>query len=284
MQRDKWSCGYRNFQMLLGSLQAHRRGRATPCPLFVCERDDGGSGSSSGGSSSSSSSSGGDGSVPSVRMFQRTLENAWHSGYDPAGAAEYNSSVRDGGWVGATECFAVMSYLGEHAHIVDFTRKSYPSGSPHGHEDLVAWVRAYFLGGGQGPYALATQFADGWRTDGSNAEALANNEPYYKPPLYFQYQGHSRNLVGVREAAGGLVLLVLDPGKGSRTTKAIREQNSARTLGVLEVPESQLRHYQYQLVHVLASAHLLPGARSDRESYKNPNNHNTSFRQHKRGA
>ena len=91
----RWSCGYRNLQMLLSSLMHISCYRGV---LFN-----------------------GTGEIPSVHGLQSWIEKAWRDGFDPDGAAQLGGSLLGTEkWIGATECATLLRYFGIRAQVVDF--------------------------------------------------------------------------------------------------------------------------------------------------------------------
>uniref|UniRef100_A0A3P9JVM8 Zinc finger-containing ubiquitin peptidase 1 n=1 Tax=Oryzias latipes TaxID=8090 RepID=A0A3P9JVM8_ORYLA len=194
-----WGCGYRNFQMLLSSLH-----RTEPYASSLQEK-----------------------AVPSIPQVQRMIEEAWKAGVDPQGASHFNHRLQGTrAWIGATEIYVLLTWLGVRARIIDFHQ---PTGPGDTHPRLFDWVRQYFLQSSQRnrlpPKVIRTSL----------------------PPLYLQHQGHSRLVVGVEQRkSGALALLVLDPGsKLSLSTDAV----SVAIRHIRKFPSS-LKHKQYQLLAV----------------------------------
>ncbi|KAM9439941.1 zinc finger-containing ubiquitin peptidase 1 isoform 2-T2 [Clarias gariepinus] len=110
-----WGCGYRNFQMLLSSLQ-----RLEPYTSLHTLPD----------------------SFPSIPRVQALIEAAWAEGIDPQGAAQFNRKLQGTrAWIGATEIYAVLTSLRLRARIIDFHQ---PTGPGHTHPRLLQWVKNYF--------------------------------------------------------------------------------------------------------------------------------------------
>uniref|UniRef100_H3D289 C2H2-type domain-containing protein n=1 Tax=Tetraodon nigroviridis TaxID=99883 RepID=H3D289_TETNG len=202
-----WGCGYRNFQMLLSALH---RIEAYACVLQ-------------------------EKTVPSIPQLQSMVEGAWKEGLDPQGAAHFHQRLLGTrAWIGATEIFSLLTFLGINSRIVDFHRAT---GAGHTHPLLFDWVRRYFSqagGAGQLPRRLS-------RTS--------------LPPLYLQHHGTvaGRHLQPVALAAqgrgGGLCLLLLDPASSRSHAQRLRSRSgaSAAVRSIRKFPRS-LKHQQYQLV------------------------------------
>ncbi|XP_046732838.1 zinc finger-containing ubiquitin peptidase 1 isoform X2 [Silurus meridionalis] len=110
-----WGCGYRNFQMLLSSLQ-----RLEQYSILHTLPD----------------------SFPSIPRVQALIEAAWAEGIDPQGASQFNGRLRGTrAWIGATEIYSVLTSLQLRARIIDFHQ---PTGPGDTHPRLFQWVKNYF--------------------------------------------------------------------------------------------------------------------------------------------
>lgn len=234
---------------------------------------------------------------PSVDSLRRTLEEAWRAGYDPSGAEQLGHStvkrqrrrvlnnageararnsagaeVINGGpgpvpaeklkWIGGTEIWVLLTYLGLSARLVDFAIPSaftpasgappppeaqtptppYPlhppaSPPPAGRpaREVFSWLWGYFT-------AHPTSGGPGWPRRSS------------APPAVLQYSGHSVVVIGAvrwRRPAGGEErrLVILDPGLGPADLKAQMAGGGLGRVGLLI--EAHDRD-AYQLVTVTA--------------------------------
>ena len=112
-----WGCGYRNIQMIVGSLLRSDRYKGVMNRTFK-------------------------GQIPTVPRLQELLDGAWRAGYDPKGARELGHQVRETRkWIGATEAAVLFRSFGVKAEIVDFTN---PTGPGKTHTRLLQWVEEYF--------------------------------------------------------------------------------------------------------------------------------------------
>lgn len=60
--------------------------------------------------------------MPSVYWLQHLLEYAWAAGYDEAGCRQLGGSIVDThNWIGATEIYAILSFLGVRSSVTYFT-------------------------------------------------------------------------------------------------------------------------------------------------------------------
>lgn len=110
-----WGCGYRNFQMLLSSLQRleqYTTSNTLPDTL------------------------------PSIPQVQTLIEAAWGEGIDPQGASQFNGRLKGTrAWIGATEIYTLLTYFRLRARVLDFHQ---PTGPGDTHPRLFEWVKNYF--------------------------------------------------------------------------------------------------------------------------------------------
>lgn len=173
-QPDRWSCGYRNTQMLLIAL-VHTI--VPDHPYFQHKYYE----------------------VPSVTALQTILEQAWAQGWDPKGARHYKSTiVGKTSFVGAVEVSTIFWFLNIANTVVQFIK------SKASREALLPFCRAYFASEPLlDPQAYAHSLLDRQnriQTASTNSQQL---------PLYLQWTGHSVTIVGVEDNH----LLLLDPNK-----------------------------------------------------------------------
>ncbi|KAK3534882.1 hypothetical protein QTP86_033581 [Hemibagrus guttatus] len=110
-----WGCGYRNFQMLLSSLQ-----RLEQYTTLHTLPD----------------------SFPSIPQVQALIEAAWAEGIDPQGASQFNRKLKGTrAWIGATEIYTILTSLQLRGRIIDFHQ---PTGPGDTHPRLFQWVKNYF--------------------------------------------------------------------------------------------------------------------------------------------
>lgn len=196
-QKDKWSCGFRNMQMILANLLSilpgeHEYFRNRPIQ---------------------------DGQVveiPSLVQIQHLLEKAWQLGWDSNGAAHYQGKLVDKKvWIGAVEVSTALGLLGIDATIVQFMVCQESKAL------LFPFCKAYF-----GKKAVCSRCARKSSYDivretlsyieSPTQEACASKSCECLPiPLYLQWEGHSVTIIGVdkNETHGSAELLVLDPMK-----------------------------------------------------------------------
>ena len=201
-QKDKWSCGYRNLQMLLSALipllpSDHHYHQCVPDSL---KRSDLGVAVP----------------IPSLRDLQGFLQQSWRLGLDPRGAEHYDGVIVGKiDEIGAVEVSSMLAAVRLDSVVVQFIK------TPESRQLLGPFVWSYF-GKRAGCDCLEP------RTSASAAEDLleyASSLPKDEVenltckcpsvPLYLQWEGHSVSIVGIRKIDGDTdyQLLVLDPAK-----------------------------------------------------------------------
>jgi hypothetical protein len=125
-QQDRFSCGYRNFQVLVGSLAHTHPGLFA---LVTKELAD-------------------VGRIPTVRECQLGLERAWSKGYDPAGAKHYSGAIVDKReQVGTYEFNTLLRSIGVKSNVYRFiaTPDSNERNVECATTSLLDYVRNYFV-------------------------------------------------------------------------------------------------------------------------------------------
>ncbi|KAK9764696.1 hypothetical protein K7432_007599 [Basidiobolus ranarum] len=205
-KRDtSWGCGYHNLQMLLSCLLAMED--------FDLNLK----------------------SMPDVHQLQHLLEHAWEAGFDTEGAAQLdNHVVGTKSWIGATEVYCILSYLGVRCLVTDFYKYT---ANDNTHPAILSWVESYF-------------------ESGSNPVSASSEHRVIitkKPPLYLQHQGHSRTIVGIEKRADGARnLLLFDPGNRPPLNLAsIKGEDVHAVMGLFRCSLRQLsKNPQYQIVSI----------------------------------
>jgi len=219
-QNDQWSCGYRNYQMMLSAMLPRLDAnhsifqriphRIPPTPM----------------------------GIPTLKQMQRAMEDAWREGFDRKGARHYSHCiVGTESKIGAMEVVNLSWYHGIDSTVVQFIRCS-------GSRNLLPFfVHAYFAKNTGGSWEdgnsnnkptscsmanslLSEAFlASEGLTKIASHDPSSNNYSKMEPllPLYLQWEGHSVTIIGVevqrREnitAVNDIALLVLDPLKQGR--------------------------------------------------------------------
>ncbi len=119
-QRDKWSCGFRNFQMILLAL-IPQLSRAPMHPFFgfsdslsVTVGDPTGSNVGTGHSTIRNI-------APSVLQIQQIMESSWKNGFDATGKDHFNGRIyKKKSKIGAMEVSSLSSYLSLDSTVVQF--------------------------------------------------------------------------------------------------------------------------------------------------------------------
>ncbi|KAL1926628.1 hypothetical protein VTP01DRAFT_5523 [Rhizomucor pusillus] len=219
-----WGCGYRNCQMLMTFLQRQREAGD-----YLLRQ------------------------VADISGLQMLLERAWQEGFDPQGAAQLNHRVyKTRKWIGTTEVYCMLVYLGIRCTILDFHR---PSGPKNSHDSLFNWIQSYFEDA-LPPSATAATAAAATSTSSSSSSTKATplDAPSSKknkkkvvyitnrPPLYLQHSGHSRTVIGIELLKDGRRnLIMFDPGRRMlRSYRTNKVSNVAPTAPEDDIDESAL--------------------------------------------
>jgi hypothetical protein len=210
-QKDKWSCGYRNIQMLLSALipllpSDHPYHQCVPASL---RRSDLGVAVP----------------IPSLMDLQLFLQHAWRIGLDPQGARHYQGTIVDKhDQVGAIEALSILAAVRLDTVVLQFIKI-------HQSRRLLSpFIWSYFgkragcdcrvsissISEPHRPSAwIATNLLDYAAT--LPKEEVEHNFTCTCPsvPLYLQWEGHSVTVIGIRKIDGDAEyqLLVLDPAK-----------------------------------------------------------------------
>lgn len=248
-----WGCGYRNCQMLMTFLQRQREAGD-----YLLRQ------------------------VADISGLQMLLERAWQEGkldeirslyictriavsqvpnfglsnekgFDPQGAAQLNHRVyKTRKWIGTTEVYCMLVYLGIRCTILDFHR---PSGPKNSHDSLFNWIQSYFEDA-LPPSATAATAAAATSASSSSSSTKATplDAPSSKkdkkkvvyitnrPPLYLQHSGHSRTVIGIELLKDGRRnLIMFDPGRRMlRSYRTNKVSNVAPTAPEDDIDESAL--------------------------------------------
>lgn len=286
-QRDKWSCGFRNLQMLLTAVLPYYRNMQTPCSDETSKHLD------------NSNSTVNVIDIPTISELQTYLEEGWAAGYDPLGAAHYHFRiVGKSSQIGAVEVSSVLTHRwGLDSTVIQFikcpeSRQLLPHfvwnyfhstlGTTHEchhcrrSKDMTTSERAKVLLLNRPPSTISTSYQNGSNVKGVSPPEHHRFSTCLCPvlPLYLQWQGHSVTIVGIERkqatsstsgaaaaaakrpiAASGMFLLVFDPGhSGSARKKELERGNPAR----MRLDCQKLSHKDCQIV--MCSLRLLSSA------------------------
>jgi hypothetical protein len=254
-QPDRWSCGFRNWQMLLSfvvpllppnhSYYRHNSG-STAVDSAVAS------------ATTTTSTTTRFYEIPSVRDLQSNMEQCWAEGFDPDGARHYGGTiVGRRSWIGALEVSACLSYLGIDNTVVQFIRCF------QSRQELEPFCVRYFASSDEESSSSRVSESSRTRatallqrsgssptgTRGNNSSSNINNHRGHLP-LYLQWEGHSVTAIGVEQSAtmgDGTTyhLLVLNPARsGVAIETAVRRHN----LAPLRLPFAQLRNKDTQIL------------------------------------
>lgn len=304
-QGDKWSCGYRNLQMMLSSLLP-----LLPAghPYFA------GGGSGSDGDVNANGDTHSRMSPSTVLDIQLLLERAWKEGFDPEGAKHYQGKIRGKSrWIGAVEVASLLTSLSVDCTVVQFVRRD------SSRRLLVDFLWQYFDsqsgfdrcqhdanngdGGtrtstgngactgdlakiilsncGHGVAITGTTFTSGaTATAAKDGVACMSSSPLV--PIYLQYPGHSVTIVGIERIFhdGGANIsfnyLVIDPMKDGTT---IRKQlwnskvsGKGDVPGIMRISADWIRTRDVQII-VCGCSPLTPSDRRARIGRNGIENH-----------
>ncbi len=277
-QADKWSCGYRNLQMVLSSLLPLL---PTSHPYFAATSGGGGDGCN--GDTHSRMP------PPTVLDIQLLLELSWRDGFDPDGARHYQGKIRGkSNWIGAVEVASLLTSLSVDCAVIQFIKRD------SSRRLLVDFVWQYYdaqsgfdacqrAENGQGAYVSdlaqiilancgngAAKIASA-PMNGADATAISSRMPLV--PIYLQYPGHSVTIVGIERVYhdGGANVsfnfLVMDPMIDGET---IRERlwNNRKVGGgslpdIVRVSADWIRQKDTQII-VCGCSPLIPSERRAR--------------------
>jgi len=253
----RWGCGYRNFQMLFSSLVADDvfYQHLSQQPFFK-------------GKNKSPLAK--PPYIPSIITLQDLIECAWKEGFDPEGAAHFKYRLKySSRWIGATEIVAALRYLRIRTNVIDFHK---PTGSDgKSHPEIFQFVKTYFKDGGDGhgipcsSNSLSNSLSSSLSNSSSNS--LSNTcttllNRCVKFPLYWQHQGHSRSIIGMKPGVTDLdsLLFVFDPqymipeslqqviSERGKEKKRRCHINLIKKFGINS--NEVAKHAQYQIVYV----------------------------------
>ncbi|GAA5981902.1 hypothetical protein JCM5350_006559 [Sporobolomyces pararoseus] len=226
-----WGCGYKNLQMILSSARRLPQYQQLFANLTTVTSQ------APPNSQKSLESSNNEVlfPIPTISELQGIIQTAWSLGYDPPGALHFNHRlIGSKKWIGTTEVFTALSYLGIRAKIVDFpkVKKGEIKGNAGGdgtHQTLIKWIISYFSTPPSTPQQSLSQSSPSSEprnafttllSSSARASSIQTISPF-KQPLYLQHSGHSRTIVGVERmknssgsgGEGEEWLLIFDPGK-----------------------------------------------------------------------
>jgi hypothetical protein len=257
-QTDKWSCGFRNTQMLLTAIlpilpkhhsyfsQYHPAQGSVPTLLLHQEHP----------------SDTGFIEIPSVRQLQICLEQSWKAGYDPSGAKHYRGRIVDTSKrIGAVEVSTLFSFLGMDCTVVQFIRCS------QSRQQILAFCQAYFWDRCCCPncqkIACSVSLAKACLKNAANGTLQRSGQSCQcaRLPLYLQWEGHSVTIVGIEPNTTNF--LIFDPLiEGSKLIQAAR----CRTFDLFRLRAAKLFSKDCQIVLLSTKSTAVSGtdARSRR--------------------
>ena len=181
-QQDKWTCGFRNLQMLISSMPTNITNTIFPE------------------------------GIPTLHELQTSFELLWAEGFDPNGANHHNFKMvgKSGkcSWIGAVEVWSYLVFRGIDATVVQFAN------TMRNRSAVGPFVWAYFsrLGpdcdchSGQGSRSqkVSYQYTNELIQAAKQIQSSTEETPCLIScsctlcPLYLQWSGHSVTIVGIR--------------------------------------------------------------------------------------
>jgi hypothetical protein len=204
-QKDKWSCGFRNTQMLLSAIlpilpkqhSYYRQYHSTECSTSTLQQQ-------------SHPNESGFIEIPSVRQLQIGLERSWKAGYDPSGADHYRGHIVDTTKrIGAVEACNLFNFLGLDCTVVQFIRCS------QSRQQILPFCQAYFgdrkCCSNCRNLHCSVALAKACLQNSAKGASQRNGPSCQcaRLPLYLQWEGHSVTIVGVEPNTTNL--LIFDP-------------------------------------------------------------------------
>ena len=164
--------------------------------------------------------------VPNITRLQWLIQRAWERGFDHDAADELGNTVSETSkWIGTTEIFALFSSMHIECRIKDFA-----NGDGDLKQQLFRFIRGYF------------------ENDG------------FAAPLYIQYNGHSRTVIGVdvtglgsaadpSPISNGVGLLIFDPGLSQWDIKIQRNPTRAWYKEHIYRPMTTFKEDTFQILY-----------------------------------
>lgn len=238
-QKDNWSCGFRNIQMMLTALVPLLH-RDHPFFKLQCYRQ-----------------SDELMLLPSLLDLQQGLEAAWREGWDPKGKEFYGGRIfgltHKQAEIGAIEARTLLASWGIDSLVVQFLR------TPKSRRLLGPFCAAYFSCETEHLMSQeAGQLVLG-RVERSGARRSTEKASPVRLPLYLQWKGHSVTVVGVEFNSRKEVenLLLFDPrnhGESIRRTLS----SSVPNLSTLRISCAELAKRDTQIILCTLNKHVGP--------------------------
>eukprot|EP01117_Protostelium_nocturnum_P013285 TRINITY_DN4942_c1_g2_i2.p1 TRINITY_DN4942_c1_g2~~TRINITY_DN4942_c1_g2_i2.p1 ORF type:complete len:439 (+),score=118.59 TRINITY_DN4942_c1_g2_i2:414-1730(+) len=160
--------------------------------------------------------------IPTVDKIQEWMEAAWGAGYDTEGSSHFSNSILNSSKrIGATDAVALFRSFGIKAKVVDFfsARVENQSKKWKPNKEMLNWISNHFL----------------------------SNKNKSTPPLYFQHEGHSRTIIGIRRNGEKSTLIVLDPSYSPYNLQNDLKQSKYNRL---LVDLGSLTKEKYQIIYI----------------------------------
>ena len=268
-QRDRWSCGFRNCQMVLTALVPHLSIKEYADLQQILAQLATTKNQSVARINTKDNRQQQQRYIPSLLQIQQLLEQAWKQGLDPQGAHHYGGKLKHKQvWIGAIEVATALTYMGIDATVIQFVMVA------DSRMQLGPFLYHYF--GRTHCTCHTTNHNNTTTTNSSPALATkllssCNRNSNHNPtprqticdcpryPLYLQWEGHSVTVIGIEysnddnDTKDDLVLLLFDPVKSGT---AVMKQLGAKRQSTdnnnhnwpWRLPASKLVHKDTQLI------------------------------------
>ena len=260
-QKDKWSCGFRNLQMVLSYiLSSVARSKSYAQHTLYNQHI-------------SETNENVGIKLPSIRQIQSSMEHMWKEGYDQKGAKHYRSKlVGKRSYVGAVEVCTYLTFQRVDSTVVQFL-------SCHESRSLLGkFVIRYFesrfrdrhcmLLNEVGSRILVNDIMEEIERDGDPVQQNKDDKSSFEQdrggscvpsiaPIYLQWEGHSVTIIGVEILNDhSFNLLLLDPNR--KTMKDV----------VTILPSTKLLNRDHQII-VTSTRTLSDDERDERKLSEN---------------
>jgi hypothetical protein len=289
-QNDKWSCGFRNVQMILSFLLPNI---ATDHPLVSKLQN-----TMQQQTIQNNSQTARNITLPSIHQIQSQMEQSWKEGFDAKGAHHFSRKIRSKkSQIGAMEAHGLLSFWNIDSTVVQFVlcleSKEMLGKFVKRYFDPCARMRNCFMLEEVGSRALVDDLME--FVEGSHGVPLGDEMAMEMAasqvcdlaiaPLYLQWEGHSVTIVGIEllsdrdNSSFEYNLLVLDPGKkmddASVSVSGAKGSHSHAHIHALpagmdrmKLSSKKIKHKDHQII-VVSTKGLCPKDREERKRDEN---------------
>lgn len=256
-QRDQWSCGFRNLQMIFSSLLPHLC-QAHPCWTYI-QQD----------KYDVIQMNSRLNLLPSVLQLQHLIELSWKEGFDSDGKQHFSGKIiKKKSRIGAVEVASVSSFVYLDTTLVQFIA------CQESRSLLGPFLWIYFK---QGRLGFTNNHCDTKELANKILSLIGENTSINEKkinksqkmvgagtlPVYLQWEGHSVTIVGVVKNENTFNLIVFDPlKKWNWSTRKIDD------LSVLELSTTEIIQKDLQII-LFGEKRITEIERRERLSIKN---------------